>query len=58
MKNRLIEIHNAMLGIETKGENTLIMADCIKALRQCIMEMDKINNEGMGNENLSVPDSN
>ena len=53
MKEKLINLHNAMLLIETKGENTIIMADCLKLLRQCILESDKLDNKG---DNVKVGD--
>ena len=43
MKEKLINLHNAMLLIETKGESTILMSDCLKLLRQCILEIDKNN---------------
>ena len=36
MKDRLVTIFNAMNGIETKGESTLIMADCLRELANVI----------------------
>lgn len=52
MKEKLINLYNTMILVETKGENTLIMADCIKFVRQCIGELkDKdIGNDGADNE--------
>lgn len=38
MKNKLINLHNALSTIETKGNNTLTMADCLRFLEQCINE--------------------
>ena len=32
----LSQIYNTLLLVETKGENTMIMAECIKAL-QCVI---------------------
>lgn len=31
---QLARIYNTLLTIETKGENTLIMADCVRALQE------------------------
>ena len=42
MKAKLTNLHNAMYQIETKGNNTLIMADCIKYLEQCIRECEMV----------------
>ena len=33
---QLTRIYNTILTIETKGENTLIMADCVRALQELI----------------------
>ena len=38
MENNLKKLYNTMLLIETKGENTKIMAECIKFLEQLIAE--------------------
>lgn len=38
MENNLKKLYNTMLLIETKGENTKIMAECIKFLEQLIIE--------------------
>lgn len=38
MENNLKKLYNTMLLIETKGENTKIMAECIKFLEQLITE--------------------
>ena len=35
----LTEIYNAMLNIQTKGNDTLTMADCIRALKQLILKL-------------------
>ena len=36
---QLSRIYNTMLTIETKGENTLVMSDCLRALYQLIQEI-------------------
>ena len=38
MENNLRKLYNTILLIETKGESTKIMADCIKFLEQLIAE--------------------
>lgn len=40
MKDTLISIYNALRMVETKGENTLILADCMRALVEVIKQMD------------------
>lgn len=47
MKENLIEILNALQRVETKGEGTLIMADCIRGLAQIINSMDKEDDDGV-----------
>lgn len=41
MKQNLINVHNALLEVETKGKSTVIMAQCIGVLEQMIREYDK-----------------
>ena len=37
----LTRIYNTLLTIETKGENTLIMADSLRALEQTIVQISQ-----------------
>lgn len=39
IKETLINILNVLTQIETKGQNTLMMADCIQALNQVINQI-------------------
>ena len=41
MENNLRKLYNTMLLIETKGENTKIMAECIRFVEQLIIEESK-----------------
>ena len=41
MENNLRKLYNTILLIETKGESTKIMAECIKFLEQLIAEESK-----------------
>lgn len=41
MKDTLVQIINALQKVETKGEGTLIMADCVRALIQLVQEEQK-----------------
>lgn len=41
MKEKLLQLYNTLGLIETKGNNTLIMADCLKFLEQCINECNE-----------------
>lgn len=40
MKDRIVVVFNAMHRIETKGESTLILADCLRELAQIINSME------------------
>lgn len=37
----LAQIYNALLNISTRGEDTLIMAQCLNALRPLVEEMQE-----------------
>lgn len=41
MVDNLAKLHNTLMMIETKGENTKIMAECLKFLEQIIIEEKK-----------------
>lgn len=44
MKNyidKLMQIYNALSSISTKGDDTIIMADCLRAFQSVIIEMNK-----------------
>ena len=41
---QLTRIYNTMLEIRTKGEDTLIMADCLRALEQVVQQVVQTNN--------------
>lgn len=45
MKKQLIDIFEVMKRIETKGESTVFMADCLKALMDIINSMPDENPE-------------
>lgn len=38
---QLSRIYNTMLTIETKGENTIVMGDCLRALQQSVQEIQQ-----------------
>ena len=48
---QLTRIYNTMLGIGTKGEDTLVMADCLRALEQVIVLVNR-------QEQTTAPDVN
>lgn len=52
MSEKLIKLHNTMGLIETKGESTKIMAECMKYLEQLIAEEKE--NENKANEPTEV----
>lgn len=41
MKEELMAIFNTMKMIETRGESTLMMADCLRELARILNESDK-----------------
>ena len=40
---QLTRIYNTMLEIRTKGEDTLVMAECLRALEQVVTQVIKAN---------------
>lgn len=36
-------IYNTLLQVNTKGEDTMIMGDCLRALQRLILEIDDMN---------------
>ena len=44
-KENYTNLLNTLSIIETKGSNTLIMADCLKFLEQCVRECEKAETE-------------
>lgn len=47
MRDRLATIFNALQNVQTKGESTLIIADCMRELLAIIQEMDKEEKDGV-----------
>jgi len=45
MKDRLISVFNALAQVETKGQSTLIVADCLRELQSIISECKEIKDE-------------
>lgn len=39
--DQLTRIYNTLLNVHTKGEDTLIIADCIRALEQVIVQINQ-----------------
>lgn len=60
MKEKLAKLYNTMSMIETKGQNTIIMSDCLKYLTMLISEEEKkiVSNaettEGDKNANIEI----
>ena len=44
---QLARIYNTLMNISTRGEDTFIMADCLRALEQVIKEIDGAANAQM-----------
>ena len=40
--NQLIRIYNTLTTVSTKGEDTITMADCLRAFKQSIEELQRI----------------
>lgn len=52
---QLARIYNTLLNISTKGEDTLVMADCLRALEQVVKQID--NSAATGNESdINTPE--
>lgn len=47
---QLARIYNTLLNISTRGEDTLVMADCLRALEQVIKQIDTSANEASNSE--------
>lgn len=47
MKDRLTAVFNALQNIPTRGESTLIMADCLRELLAIIQDLDKEEKDGV-----------
>jgi hypothetical protein len=45
MRDRLASIFNALQNVETKGQSTMILAECMRELFAIIQEMDKAEKE-------------
>lgn len=46
---QLARIYNTLLNINTRGEDTLIMADCLRALEKVIKNIDESNKSSVDN---------
>lgn len=55
-REKLILIYNTLLGVSTKGEDTIIMSDCIKSLRSVILDTQIIKSEASINVNNTEED--
>lgn len=49
-KENYTKLRNTLSIIETKGNNTLIMADCLKFLDQCIRECEQLESANIEKE--------
>ena len=52
MKEKLINLKNVLALIETKGENTKIMADCLRYTEQLINECEILPTNDNSNSNI------
>ena len=55
-REKLILIYNTLLGVSTRGEDTIIMSDCIKSLRSVILDTQIIKSEASINVNNTEED--
>lgn len=46
MKEKLIKLYNTMSQIETKGENTKLMAQCLTYVAQMVGELEREQKSG------------
>lgn len=51
---QLTRIYNTMLEIRTKGEDTLVMSDCLRALEQVVTQVIQAN-QPQENNSESAP---
>ena len=50
---QLSRIYNTLLTVETRGENTLVMADCVRAFETVVKDIQKANStESVGAEKV------
>ena len=49
---QLARVYNTLLTINTKGEDTVVMADCIRAFQQALLEI----RDAMGSTAIQVAD--
>lgn len=45
--NQLIRIYNTLFEISTKGQDTLIMADCLRAIENIVQQIQNNNIESI-----------
>ena len=45
MVEKLTKLHNTLSVIETKGENTKIMADCLRYIERMIVDAKEVQSE-------------
>ena len=53
---QLTRIYNTMLEIRTKGEDTIVMADCLRALQQVITQVVQSNQQQSSDNGISSQD--
>lgn len=51
-KEQFAKLANTLCQIETKGNNTLIMADCIKFIHQCMNECEEAEKKNAEKDTL------
>lgn len=51
---QLIKTYNTLLLISTKGEDTMIMGQCLTSMRNILMEIQQMNNEIAENKSADI----
>ena len=46
----LAQVYNILMTVETKGNNTIIMANCLEVLKQLIMQIQREKGEKINGE--------
>ena len=56
MKEKFIAIAQVLSMIETKGEHTMLMADCLRFINQCVQECEAEEKLMMSQQNDKAKD--
>lgn len=45
METKLVKLYNTLATVETRGESTKVMADCLRYIEQMVDELKSVQNE-------------